>query len=75
MASPLDVPFGLLALEVYRHDLRGFFQWAADPDVPVLAAARPHMELWRGSMEERGLVVSVNDRPAALDGVWRGSRT
>src|ERR671911_1760422 len=48
--------------EAYRHDLRGFFQWAADHDVPVLAATRPHIELWRGSMEERGLAASTIDR-------------
>ena len=49
-------------LEAYRQDLRGFFQWAADHDVPVLAATRPHIELWRGSMEERGLAASTIDR-------------
>ena len=49
-------------LEAYRQDLRGFFQWAADHDVPVLAATRPHIELWRGSMEERGLAASRIDR-------------
>jgi integrase/recombinase XerD len=49
-------------LEAYRHDLRGLFQWAADDDVPVLAATRPHIELWRGSMEERGLAASTIDR-------------
>jgi integrase/recombinase XerD len=49
-------------LEAYRQDLRGFFQWAADHDVPVLAATRPQIELWRGSMEERGLAASTIDR-------------
>ena len=49
-------------LESYRQDLRGFFQWATDHDVPVLAATRPHIELWRGSMEERGLAASTIDR-------------
>lgn len=49
-------------LEAYRHDLRGFFQWAADHEIPVLAATRPHIELWRGSMEERGLAESTIDR-------------
>jgi integrase/recombinase XerD len=48
--------------EAYRHDLRGFFQWAADREMPVLAATRPHIELWRGSMEERGLAASAIDR-------------
>ena len=49
-------------LEAYRQDLRGFFQWAADRDVSVLAATRPHIELWRGSMQERGLAASTIDR-------------
>ena len=49
-------------LEAYRQDLRGFFQWAADHEVPVLAATRPHIELWRGSMEVRGLAASTIDR-------------
>ena len=49
-------------LDAYRHDLRGFFQWAADHEVPVLAATRPHIELWRRSMEERGLAASTIDR-------------
>jgi integrase/recombinase XerD len=49
-------------LEAYRHDLRGFFQWAADHDVSVLAATRPHIELWRGFMEDRGLAASTIDR-------------
>ncbi len=54
--------YGGRTLEAYRQDLRGFFQWAADHDVPVLAATRPHIELWRGSMEERGLAASTIDR-------------
>ncbi len=49
-------------LEAYRHDLRGFFQWPADHGIAVLAATRPHVELWRGSMEERGLAASTIDR-------------
>jgi site-specific recombinase XerD len=49
-------------LEAYRHDLRGFFQWAADHETPVLRATRPHIELWRGSMEQRGLAASTIDR-------------
>lgn len=49
-------------IEAYRQDLQGFFQWAADHDIPVLAATRPHIELWRGSMEQRGLAASTIDR-------------
>jgi site-specific recombinase XerD len=49
-------------LEAYRHDLRGFFQWAADTGLPVLDATRPHIELYRTAMEERGLAASTIDR-------------
>jgi integrase/recombinase XerD len=49
-------------LEAYRHDLRGFFQWAADVGLAVLEATRPHIELYRTAMEERGLAASTIDR-------------
>src|SRR3546814_18078034 len=49
-------------LESYRQDLRGFFQWAADHDVPVRAATRPHIELWRGSLEDRGRAAATISR-------------
>ena len=49
-------------LDAYRHDLRGYFQWAADAGVTVLAATRPHIELYRGWMEDRGLAASTIDR-------------
>ena len=49
-------------LEAYRHDLRGYFQWAADNDVEVLKATRPHIELFRAWMEDRGLAASTIDR-------------
>jgi site-specific recombinase XerD len=49
-------------LDAYRHDLRGFFQWAADSELVVLAATRPHIELYRSWMEERGLAASTIDR-------------
>ncbi|HET6753025.1 MAG TPA: tyrosine-type recombinase/integrase [Jiangellaceae bacterium] len=49
-------------LEAYRHDLRGFFQWAADMQLTVLAATRPHIELFRSWMEARGLAASTIDR-------------
>ena len=38
-------------LEAYRHDLRGFFQWASNNGVVVLEATRPHIELFGASME------------------------
>jgi site-specific recombinase XerD len=49
-------------LDAYRHDLRGFFQWAADMQLTVLAATRPYIELFRSWMEERGLAASTIDR-------------
>jgi hypothetical protein len=41
-------------LEAYRRDLRGFFQWAAGHGVVVSGATRPHIELFRAWMGERG---------------------
>jgi site-specific recombinase XerD len=49
-------------LDAYRHDLRGFFQWAADNNLAVLEATRPHIELYRSWMEDRGLAASTIDR-------------
>src|SRR5829696_5653158 len=49
-------------LEAYRHDLRGFFQWATDNRIVVLGANRAHIELFRASMEDRGLAASTIDR-------------
>src|SRR5207248_5875175 len=49
-------------LDAYRHDLRAFFQWATDKQLTVLEATRPHIELYRAAMEERGLAASTIDR-------------
>jgi integrase/recombinase XerD len=49
-------------LDAYRHDLRNLFQWAADHNLAVLEATRTHLELYRTSMEERGLAASTIDR-------------
>jgi integrase/recombinase XerD len=49
-------------LDAYRHDLRTLFQWAADHDLAVLEATRTHLELYRSSMEARGLAASTIDR-------------
>ncbi len=49
-------------LDAYRHDLRGFFEWAADNNLAVLSTTRPHIELYRSWMEERGLAPSTIDR-------------
>jgi site-specific recombinase XerC len=50
------------ALEAYRHDLRGFFQWATDHGIAIMQASRAHIELFRAWMEERGLAASTIDR-------------
>ena len=49
-------------LDAYRHDLKYFFQWAADHDLDVLAATRAHIEMYRSTMEQRGLAPSTIDR-------------
>jgi site-specific recombinase XerD len=49
-------------LEAYRSDLRSFFQWAGKMDLVVLQATRPHIELYRTVLEERGLAASTIDR-------------
>jgi integrase/recombinase XerD len=49
-------------LEAYRHDLRGFFQWATDIGIAVLEASRSHIELFRAWMEDHGLAASTIDR-------------
>ena len=54
--------YGGRTLETYRYDLRIFFQWCSDVDLDVLEAKRAHIELWRTTMEERGLAASTIDR-------------
>ena len=49
-------------LDAYRHDLRVFFQWASDAGIEVLAATRPHIELYRCWLEEEGLAAATVDR-------------
>ncbi len=49
-------------LDAYRFDLRSFFQWATDAKLPVLDATRPHIELYRTTLEERGLAAPTIDR-------------
>jgi integrase len=53
---------GIRLLEAYRHDLRGFFQWATDHGIAVMEASRAHIELFRAWMEDRGLAASTTDR-------------
>ncbi len=50
-------------LDAYRHDLRGFFQWAADNDLAVLAAHRTLRILGKGN------------KPATIPLVPRTART
>ena len=52
-------------LEAYRQDLRFFFAWTASVGLEVLAATRPHIELFRHHMEQRGLAPSTIDRRLA----------
>ena len=49
-------------LDAYRHDLRSYFSWAETSGLDVLAATRPHVELYRHHMEQRGLATSTIDR-------------
>jgi site-specific recombinase XerC len=49
-------------LDAYRHDLRNLCQWAADHDLAVLEAPRTHLELYRTSIEDRGLAAATIDR-------------
>jgi hypothetical protein len=49
-------------LDAYRHDLRGYFNWTASVGLAVLDGTRPHIELYRGWLEERGLAASTIDR-------------
>jgi integrase/recombinase XerD len=49
-------------LEAYRHDLRGFFQWAAEVGLDILAATRPQVERWVRHLEEVGLAPATIDR-------------
>ena len=49
-------------LEAYRQDLRCFFTWADDVGLEVLAATRPHIELYRQHMDQRALAASTIDR-------------
>jgi integrase/recombinase XerD len=61
-AAALLARYSGRTLEAYRHDLRSYFQWALDNRLEVLAATRPHVELHRSVMEQRGLAASTIDR-------------
>jgi len=49
-------------LDAYRYDLRVFFEWAGSAGLAILAATRAHIELYRATLEERGLAASTIDR-------------
>src|SRR5215211_5529762 len=49
-------------LESYRTDLRRFFQRADDVGLAPLDATRSHIELYRATMENKGLAASTIDR-------------
>ena len=58
-------------LAAYRQDLR-FFAWTASVGLEVGAATRPHIELFRHHMEQRGLAASTIDRRlATVCGLYR----
>ena len=52
-------------LEAYRQDVRFFFAWRNRWVWRWLAAKRPHIELFRHHMEQRGLAASTIDRRLA----------
>ena len=49
-------------LEAYRHDLRYFLQWATDQHLDVLGVTRARIEIYRSTMDQRGLAASTIDR-------------
>jgi integrase/recombinase XerD len=49
-------------LDAYRHDLRTYFQWASDVGLAVLEVNRPHIELYRKALVQRGLAAATIDR-------------
>ena len=59
-------------LDSHRHDLRGYFLWAAGVGLGVLEATRPHIELYRAWLEERRLAAStVDQRLSTVCGFYR----
>jgi hypothetical protein len=51
-AAAFLAPYSGRTLDAYRYDLRGYFNWAASVGLAVLSATRPHIELYRGWLEE-----------------------
>lgn len=59
-------------VDAYRHDLRGYFNWGGSVGLVVLEATRPHIELYRRSLEEQGLAASTIDlRLSTVCGFYR----
>jgi len=59
--------------EAYRHDLRYYFRWAADRHLAVLDASRAHIEIYRSTLEQRGLAASGPRRIRVFLSPVRGS--
>jgi len=54
-AAGFLVRYANRTLDAYRYDLRVYFQWAANNNIKILAATRAHIELYRATLEGRGL--------------------
>ncbi len=71
-AAAISARYGGRTLDAYRHDLRGYFQWATDLGLAVLEATRPHIELYRSFLEDRGLAAStIGRRLSTVCGFYR----
>jgi integrase/recombinase XerD len=49
-------------LQSYRTDLRQFFEWGHDVGLAPLGATRAHIEIYRATLESKGLAPSTIDR-------------
>lgn len=58
-------------LSAYRRDLRCFWAWCLERDLPPLSARRPHIELYLRDLERRGLApATVSRRLSTLTGLF-----
>ena len=59
-------------LSAYRRDLRCFWAWCLERDLPPLSARRPHIELYLRDLERRGLApAAVSRRLSTLAGLFK----
>lgn len=59
-------------LSAYRRDLRCFWAWCLERDLPPLSARRPHIELYLRDLERRGLApATVSRRLSTLAGLFK----